>query len=116
MRCRDSSRWVVQLQRVLTDALARSLTYLLTYLLTLFFLIIYCILNPQLLVSHVESASETIPSCLRLIFMSGDFIPLTLPSRIRRVCENNQGLRIISMGGATEGEKRGKVCWMAALL
>ena len=37
----------------------------------------------ELLVSHCEQSGEKIPPCLRLIFMSGDFIPLTLPKRIR---------------------------------
>jgi amino acid adenylation domain-containing protein len=55
----------------------------------------------ELLVSHCEQSGEKIPPCLRLIFMSGDFIPLTLPKRIRDACQN-EDLRIISMGGATE--------------
>jgi amino acid adenylation domain-containing protein len=55
----------------------------------------------ELLVSHVEQSGEKIPSSLRLVFMSGDFIPLTLPGRIRDACEN-ASIRIVSMGGATE--------------
>ena len=55
----------------------------------------------ELLVSHVEQNGERIPSCLRLVFMSGDFIPLTLPKRIRDACECSD-VRIVSMGGATE--------------
>eukprot|EP00981_Chlorochromonas_danica_P001462 scaffold310_cov174-Ochromonas_danica.AAC.1 len=56
----------------------------------------------ELLVSHVEMMGVRLPKCLRLIFMSGDWIPTSLPSRIRAVSENGSGLRIVSMGGATE--------------
>ncbi|MCZ4556598.1 amino acid adenylation domain-containing protein [Rhodococcus maanshanensis] len=38
-------------------------------------------------------------SSLRLVMMSGDWIPVTLPDRIRALCPNAV---IISMGGATE--------------
>jgi len=55
----------------------------------------------ELLVSHVEQSGEKIPASLRLIFMSGDFIPLALPGRIRHACVCAE-VRIISMGGATE--------------
>jgi len=55
----------------------------------------------ELLVSHVEQSGEKIPASLRLIFMSGDFIPLALPGRIRDACVCAE-VRIISMGGATE--------------
>jgi len=55
----------------------------------------------ELLVSHVEQTGEKIPASLRLVFMSGDFIPLALPGRIRAACACAD-LRIISMGGATE--------------
>ena len=37
---------------------------------------------------------------LRLVFMSGDWIPVNLPDRIKKVFP---GARIISLGGATEG-------------
>jgi len=55
----------------------------------------------ELLISHVESTRRMLPSSLRLVFMSGDFIPLSLPSRIRNL-SSNEDLRIVSMGGATE--------------
>ncbi len=38
-------------------------------------------------------------SSLRLVMMSGDWIPVTLPDRIRALCPN---ARVVSMGGATE--------------
>ncbi|SIT19383.1 amino acid adenylation domain-containing protein [Thalassolituus maritimus] len=38
-------------------------------------------------------------SSLRCIFMSGDWIPVDLPAKLRRVCPN---ARLIGLGGATE--------------
>jgi amino acid adenylation domain-containing protein len=60
----------------------------------------------QLLVEHVENSSELLPLSLRLLMMSGDWIPIDLPERIR-LCSNDpsnsQGqLELISLGGATE--------------
>ena len=55
----------------------------------------------ELLVSHVEYMGLRLPACLRLVYMSGDWIPVTLPSRIRAVSDCPD-IRIISMGGATE--------------
>ncbi|CAM9703891.1 unnamed protein product, partial [Ectocarpus fasciculatus] len=55
----------------------------------------------ELLVSHAEFSGMKLPASLRLIFMSGDWVPVTLPARIRSVsaCPD---IRVISMGGATE--------------
>ena len=55
----------------------------------------------ELLVTHAECSDLKIPASLRLIYMSGDWIPVSLPGRIRAVslCDD---IRIISMGGATE--------------
>jgi amino acid adenylation domain-containing protein len=55
----------------------------------------------ELIVCVAENSNLRLPSSLRLIFLSGDWIPLSLPARIRAIsdCAN---LRIISMGGATE--------------
>eukprot|EP00966_Prymnesium_polylepis_P188930 4377710-Prymnesium_polylepis.1 len=55
----------------------------------------------ELLVAHAEHARVRLPASLRLVFMSGDWIPRSLPSRIRAVSDCEQ-LRIVSMGGATE--------------
>ncbi|MDP9838382.1 amino acid adenylation domain-containing protein [Neorhizobium huautlense] len=55
----------------------------------------------ELLVDCVERGEETLPSSLRLMMLSGDWIPVSLPQRIfdrshpRRV-------DVISLGGATE--------------
>jgi hypothetical protein len=55
----------------------------------------------ELLVGHAEHAGVRLPASLRLIFMSGDWIPRSLPERIRAVSDCSE-LRIVSMGGATE--------------
>ena len=55
----------------------------------------------ELLVTYLEYMNLKLPPSLRLIYLSGDWIPLKLPSRIEEVSECKQ-LKIISMGGATE--------------
>ncbi|HEV2149690.1 MAG TPA: amino acid adenylation domain-containing protein, partial [Longimicrobiaceae bacterium] len=51
-----------------------------------------------LLVETAEARGATLPE-LRLVMMSGDWIPVDLPDRIRRVAP---GARVVSLGGATE--------------
>ncbi|AWW35484.1 non-ribosomal peptide synthetase/MFS transporter [Streptomyces cadmiisoli] len=53
----------------------------------------------ELLVEHAEQEGTDISS-LRLVMMSGDWIPPTLPDRIRALAPHAE---IISLGGATEG-------------
>jgi amino acid adenylation domain-containing protein len=53
----------------------------------------------DLLVEHLGSRAEGNPTNLRLVLMSGDWIPLTLPESIRR---HFPAAELISMGGATE--------------
>ena len=55
----------------------------------------------ELLVSYLEFERLVLPVSLRVIFMSGDWIPPTLPARIRALSRNKL-LRVVSMGGATE--------------
>jgi len=55
----------------------------------------------ELLVAHAEHARARLPASLRLIFMSGDWIPRSLPARLRALSDCAD-LRIVSMGGATE--------------
>ncbi|MEM7556203.1 MAG: amino acid adenylation domain-containing protein, partial [Cyanobacteria bacterium P01_A01_bin.84] len=61
----------------------------------------------QLLVEHLESVEQKTDS-LRLVLMSGDWIPLNLPERIwnrfnnKENKENTENTEIISLGGATE--------------
>ncbi len=53
----------------------------------------------EMLYEYVSGKKESLPSCLRLIMMSGDWIPVSLPGKLRSLCP---GVRLISMGGATE--------------
>ncbi|MGD1911666.1 MAG: amino acid adenylation domain-containing protein, partial [Rivularia sp. (in: cyanobacteria)] len=56
----------------------------------------------QLLVEHLESTEQKTDS-LRLVLMSGDWIPLNLPERIWNSCTSKgTNTEIISLGGATE--------------
>jgi amino acid adenylation domain-containing protein len=52
----------------------------------------------QLLVDEFEDQSNAWPS-LRLVMLSGDWIPLNLPEQVRRLAPHAQ---IIALGGATE--------------
>nr|APD71850.1 non-ribosomal peptide synthetase 3 [Streptomyces sp.] len=52
----------------------------------------------QMLVEHLETGGE-IPEALRLVMLSGDWIPVDLPERIHDLWPDAE---IISMGGATE--------------
>ncbi|WP_414586468.1 amino acid adenylation domain-containing protein [Scytonema sp. PCC 10023] len=56
---------------------------------------------PALMQMLVEYASGRISvlDCLRLVLLSGDWVPLTLPDQIKTVAKNVQ---VISLGGATE--------------
>ncbi len=42
------------------------------------------------------------PRTLRVVFLSGDWIPVSLPARIRALPWVTEGVEVISMGGATE--------------
>ncbi|WP_426454578.1 amino acid adenylation domain-containing protein [Paenibacillus sp. S-38] len=52
-------------------------------------------------IHHLEEgpAAASLPAGLRLVFMSGDWIPVTLPGRIRQLFPQAE---VISLGGATE--------------
>ncbi|AUX48983.1 hypothetical protein SOCE26_105280 [Sorangium cellulosum] len=52
----------------------------------------------QMLVEHLGAGAPACPS-LRWVILSGDWIPVPLPDRIRRVCP---GVRVIGSGGPTE--------------
>lgn len=53
----------------------------------------------QLVVEHCEDRGLRLPPSLRLVMLSGDWIPLTLPDRIRALAPNT---KVVSLGGATE--------------
>ncbi|MFG3054550.1 amino acid adenylation domain-containing protein [Kitasatospora sp. NPDC048239] len=52
----------------------------------------------EMLVGHLETTGTRLPG-LRLVLLSGDWIPVTLPDRLRAVAP---GCRVVSLGGATE--------------
>ncbi|SHM11856.1 non-ribosomal peptide synthetase [Actinacidiphila paucisporea] len=52
----------------------------------------------QLFTEAAEAAGATFPQ-LRTVLLSGDWIPVQLPDRIRRIAPN---ARVVSLGGATE--------------
>ncbi|KIL51086.1 non-ribosomal peptide synthetase [Jeotgalibacillus campisalis] len=59
---------------------------------------------PQLMSLLTESVyrnGKEIPLSLRIVMMSGDWIPLSLPDQIKNVSANNK-MEIFSLGGATE--------------
>jgi pyochelin synthetase len=53
----------------------------------------------RMLVEYAEGVGTVIPTWLRLVMLSGDWIPLTLPGRVRRLVPRAS---VISLGGATE--------------
>jgi amino acid adenylation domain-containing protein len=53
----------------------------------------------EMLVEHVALRQRQLPSCLRTMMLSGDWIPVGLPDRVRR---HSAQIELISLGGATE--------------
>ncbi len=53
----------------------------------------------ELVTEYLAAQQASAPTPLRLVMMSGDWIPITLPDQIRRVAP---AARLISLGGATE--------------
>ena len=53
----------------------------------------------QMLVEYATGRSEFLSQSLRLVMLSGDWLPLSLPNQIRTLFEDVQ---VISLGGATE--------------
>jgi acyl-coenzyme A synthetase/AMP-(fatty) acid ligase len=53
----------------------------------------------RMLVDHVEADPTLAPETLRLALLGGDWIPVSLPDRLRALAPD---CRVISMGGATE--------------
>ncbi|MEO0491507.1 MAG: AMP-binding protein, partial [Cyanobacteria bacterium J06659_2] len=53
----------------------------------------------QMLVTHTANRPGIIPPCLRLVLLSGDWLPLTLPDQLRTLVPAAQ---VVSLGGATE--------------
>ena len=53
----------------------------------------------EMLVEHLEGRGEAAHGGLRLVLLSGDWVPVSLPERIRRLWP---GVEVVSLGGATE--------------
>lgn len=53
----------------------------------------------EMLVEYAGGRQNSLPNALRLVLLSGDWIPVSLPERIHSIAE---GVQIISLGGATE--------------
>ncbi len=54
----------------------------------------------ELLVEYEAGRGSHLPPSLRVVLMSGDWIPVALPDRIRRLARRD--VQIVSLGGATE--------------
>ncbi len=54
----------------------------------------------SLLIDELDNANEFDISSLRLFLLSGDWLPTSLPNRIKKYCSQVQ---VVSLGGATEG-------------
>ncbi len=53
----------------------------------------------ELLLDHVEQSADAPPESVRLALLGGDWIPVTMPDRLRALAPD---VRFISLGGATE--------------
>ena len=54
----------------------------------------------EMLVEHAEGRGARLPASLRLVLLSGDWLPVALPDRIRALAAGP--VEIVSLGGATE--------------
>jgi len=53
----------------------------------------------EMLVEHIEGRPDAVPCSLRLALLGGDWIPLSLPERLKKQVA---GVSVIGLGGATE--------------
>lgn len=53
----------------------------------------------EMFIEYAEGVNKPLPSDLRLIMMSGDWIPVSL---VNRIFNMNRALQMVSLGGATE--------------
>lgn len=53
----------------------------------------------KILAEYAAGNAERLPACLKLVLLSGDWIPVNLPSQLKSLVPN---VKIISLGGATE--------------
>ena len=56
-----------------------------------------------MMVEHLEAMGAVLPESVRLVMLSGDWIPVALPDRLRAVSARPAAaLSVVSLGGATE--------------
>jgi amino acid adenylation domain-containing protein len=56
----------------------------------------------QMVADYLGDRGLTLPASLRLVLLSGDWIPISLPGLVRQLKPANSPVEIISLGGATE--------------
>jgi microcystin synthetase protein McyA len=56
----------------------------------------------QMFAGHLEDHDRRLPSSLRVVMLSGDWIPTPLPDTIRTLKTGQSPIAIMSLGGATE--------------
>jgi amino acid adenylation domain-containing protein len=56
----------------------------------------------EMLVDYIKLHLQKLPLSLRLVLLSGDSIPITLPDQVKAHSESSESIEIISLGGATE--------------
>ena len=56
----------------------------------------------QMFAGHLEDHDRGLPASLRVVMLSGDWIPTTLPNTIRTLKAGATAVEIMSLGGATE--------------
>jgi amino acid adenylation domain-containing protein len=56
----------------------------------------------QMFTSYLLDHEGHLPATLKLVMLSGDWIPITLPDVIRKLKQGNDPVAVISLGGATE--------------
>ncbi|HVR07521.1 MAG TPA: amino acid adenylation domain-containing protein, partial [Thermoanaerobaculia bacterium] len=54
----------------------------------------------EMLVEYAVGQGSPLPSSLRLVLLSGDWVPVGLPGRLRGLCPGE--VEVVSLGGATE--------------
>ncbi len=56
----------------------------------------------EMLVDTLETTSRNLPESLRVVIMGGDWLPISLPGRIKTLAHDSEALKILSIGGPTE--------------
>ncbi len=54
----------------------------------------------EMLVEYAAGEGSLLPASLRLVLLSGDWVPVSLPGQLRELCRGK--VEVVSLGGATE--------------